>query len=363
MKRILHVVGARPNYMKIAPLVREMAKHTADFAQMLVHTGQHYDDNMSQIFFDELEMPRPDINLEVGSGSHAWQTAQVMLRFEPLLAQFQPDWVIVPGDVNSTLACALVGSKLGIKIAHVEAGLRSFDRSMPEEINRVLTDQIADLLLTTSRDADENLIREGIAPERIHFVGNTMIDTLVQLIPLAEKRWPALRSELALDRFVLVTLHRPNNVDDAAGLTEIVSALNEVSVELPIVFPVHPRTRARISEFGVTVRENVRLGDPIGYVDFLALQAHAAVIVTDSGGVQEETTFLGMPCLTVRPNTERPVTINIGTNQLVERNRKAIVSAIENALARPRNETISRPELWDGNAAERIVALFRQMGE
>jgi UDP-N-acetylglucosamine 2-epimerase (non-hydrolysing) len=363
MKRILHVVGARPNYMKIAPLVREMAKHTADFAQMLVHTGQHYNDNMSQIFFDELEMPRPDINLEVGSGSHAGQTAQVMLRFEPLLAQFQPEWVVVPGDVNSTLACALVASKLGIKIAHVEAGLRSFDRSMPEEINRVLTDQIADLLLTTSVDADENLVREGIAAEKIHFVGNTMIDTLVRLIPFAEKRWPALRSELALDRFVLVTLHRPNNVDDAAGLGEIVSALNEVSTELPVVFPVHPRTRARISEFGVTVREDVRLVEPIGYVDFLALQAHAAVVVTDSGGVQEETTFLGVPCLTVRPNTERPVTITAGTNQLVEQKREAIVSATKNALARPRKETIDRPELWDGNTAERIVALFRQIGE
>jgi UDP-N-acetylglucosamine 2-epimerase (non-hydrolysing) len=363
MKRILHVVGARPNYMKIAPLVREMAKHTSDFAQMLVHTGQHYDDNMSQIFFDELEMPRPDINLEVGSGSHAEQTAQVMLRFEPLLAQFQPDWVVVPGDVNSTLACALVASKLGIKIAHVEAGLRSFDRSMPEEINRVLTDQIADLLLTTSRDADENLVREGIAREKIHFVGNTMIDTLVRLIPIAEKRWPALRSEFALDRFILVTLHRPNNVDDAAALAEIVSALNEVSAELPVVFPVHPRTRARISEFAVTVREDVRLVDPIGYVDFIALQAHAALVLTDSGGVQEETTFLGVPCLTVRPNTERPVTISTGTNQLVDRKREAIISAIKNALARPRDETSTRPELWDGHTAERIVALFREMGE
>lgn len=363
MKRILHVVGARPNYMKIAPLAREMAQHPSDFAQMLVHTGQHYDDNMSQIFFDELEMPRPDINLEVGSGSHAQQTAQVMLRFEPLLAQFQPDWVVVPGDVNSTLACALVAVKLGIRIAHVEAGLRSFDRSMPEEINRVLTDRISDLLLTTSHEADENLVREGIAAEKIHFVGNTMIDTLVRLIPFAEKRWPALRSELALDRFVLVTLHRPNNVDDAAGLREIISALNEMSADLPVVFPLHPRTRARISEFGVTVREQVRLVEPMGYVDFLALQAHAAVVVTDSGGVQEETTFLGVPCLTIRPNTERPVTIKTGTNQLVERNRKAIVSAIQNALARPRNETITRPELWDGHTAARIVALFRQIGE
>lgn len=362
MKRILHVVGARPNYMKMAPLVREMAKHPSEFAQILVHTGQHYDDNMSRVFFDELEMPRPDINLEVGSGTHAGQTAEVMLRFEPLLAQFEPDWVVVPGDVNSTLACALVASKVGIRIAHVEAGLRSFDRSMPEEINRLLTDQIADLLLTTSRDADENLLREGIAAEKVHFVGNTMIDTLVRLIPLAEKRWPALRADLNLDRFILVTLHRPNNVDKETGLREIVSALNEVSDELPVIFPVHPRTRARISEFKVAVCENVKLVEPIGYVDFLALQAHAAVVVTDSGGVQEETTFLGVPCLTVRPNTERPVTIHTGTNLLVEKKREAIVDSIRTALARPPDSQKQRPELWDGKAAERIVRLFRELG-
>lgn len=360
MKRILHVVGARPNYMKMAPLVREMAKHPSDFTQMLVHTGQHYDDNMSQIFFDELEMPRPDTNLEVGSGTHAEQTAQVMLRFEPLLAGFKPDWVIVPGDVNSTLACALVASKLGIKVAHVEAGLRSFDRTMPEEINRLLTDQIADLLLTTSRDADENLLREGIAPEKIHLVGNTMIDTLVRLMPIAEKRWPSLRGDLKLDRFVLVTLHRPNNVDDAVGLREIVSALNEVSAEVPVIFPVHPRTRARVTEFEIAVRENLKLVEPFGYVDFLALQAHAAVVITDSGGVQEETTFLGVPCLTVRPNTERPVTVTTGTNKLVEKNRAAIVQAIREALAGSRSTQKQCPELWDGRAAERIVGLLQR---
>jgi UDP-N-acetylglucosamine 2-epimerase (non-hydrolysing) len=361
LKRILHVVGARPNYMKIAPLVREMAKYKHEFAQMLVHTGQHYDDNMSKIFFDELGMPRPDINLEVGSGTHAEQTAQVMLRFEPVLSEFKPDWIVVPGDVNSTLACALVASKLGIKVAHLEAGLRSFDRTMPEEINRLLTDQIADLLLTPSRDGDENLLREGIAPEKIHLVGNTMIDTLVRLMPLARDRWPALRADFGWERYVLVTLHRPNNVDEAAGLAEILSALNEVSAELPVVFPVHPRTRRRIADHGIIVRESVRLTEPIGYVDFLALEAHASAVVTDSGGVQEETTFLGVPCLTIRPNTERPITTTMGTNRLVERNTSAIVSAIRAAAQQSRDAKNHCPELWDGKTAERIVSLFREL--
>jgi UDP-N-acetylglucosamine 2-epimerase (non-hydrolysing) len=362
VKRILHVVGARPNYMKIAPLVREMAKYPDEFEQTLVHTGQHYDNNMSKIFFEELGMPRPDINLEVGSGTHAEQTAQVMLRFEPVLQEFQPDWVMVPGDVNSTLACALVASKLGIKVAHVEAGLRSFDRTMPEEINRLLTDQIADLLLTPSRDGDENLLREGIAPEKIHLVGNTMIDTLVRLMPFAHERWPAMRVGFNLGRYVLVTLHRPNNVDEADGLSEILSALNEVSADLPVIFPVHPRTRRRIADHRINVRESVRLTEPIGYIDFLSLEAHAAVVVTDSGGVQEETTFLGVPCLTIRPNTERPITTTMGTNRLVKRNANAIVSAIRAAAQQARDSENHCPELWDGKTAERIVNLFRELG-
>ena len=347
--------------MKIAPIVREMANHPHEFAQTLVHTGQHYDDNMSKVFFEELDMPRPDINLEVGSGSHAQQTAQVMMGFEPVVTQFKPDWVVVPGDVNSTLACALVAAKLGVKIAHVESGLRSFDRTMPEEINRLLTDQISDLLLTHSPEARANLMREGVAEEKIHLVGNTMIDTLVRLIPLAEERWPALHSRFGFDRFALVTLHRPSNVDDPLGLKEIISALNEVSGNLPVIFPVHPRTRQKIADYEISMSETVRVTEPIGYIDFVALQAHAAVVVTDSGGVQEETTFLGVPCLTVRPNTERPITITTGTNQLVKRNREEIVSAIRSALERPRNRSASRPELWDGKAAERIVSLFREL--
>lgn len=345
--------------MKVAPVVRQMAKHPQEFAQMLVHTGQHYDDNMSKIFFDELELPRPDVNLEVGSGSHAEQTSQVMMRFEPVLTEFKPDWVVVPGDVNSTLACALVAAKLGVKVAHIEAGLRSFDRTMPEEINRLLTDQISDLLLTHSPEARENLLREGLTGEKIHLVGNTMIDTLVRLMPLAEARWPSLRAQFGFEKFILVTLHRPNNVDEAGGLNEIISALNEVSEQLPVLFPVHPRTRQRIADHRIEVSANVRLTEPIGYVDFLALEAHAAAVVTDSGGVQEETTFLGVPCLTVRPNTERPITISTGTNQLVERKRAAIVSAIQSAVRKPRDAARPKPELWDGRAAERIVELFR----
>jgi UDP-N-acetylglucosamine 2-epimerase (non-hydrolysing) len=361
VKHILHVVGARPNYMKIAPIVREMAKFPHDFAQTLVHTGQHYDDNMSKLFFDELGMPRPDINLEVGSGSHAAQTAQVMIGFEPVIEQFKPDWILVPGDVNSTLACALVAVKLGTKVAHIEAGLRSFDRTMPEEINRLLTDQISDLFLTHSPEAEENLVREGIAPEKIHLVGNTMIDTLVRLMPLAEQRWPSLREEFGFDRFVLVTLHRPSNVDAAEGLKEIISALNEVSEQLPVMFPVHPRTRKRIAEHSIAVREKVRLTEPIGYVDFLALQAHSAAVITDSGGVQEETTFLGVPCLTIRNNTERPITIEQGTNQLVPRKSASIVATIHKAIAQPRATHPHHPEFWDGKAAERIVTLFREL--
>lgn len=361
MKRILHVVGARPNYMKIAPIVRETAKYSDEFVQTLVHTGQHYDDNMSKVFFDELDLPRPDINLEVGSGSHAEQTAQVMMRFEPVVSEFKPDWVVVPGDVNSTLACALVAAKLGVKVAHVEAGLRSFDRTMPEEINRLLTDQISDLLLTHSPEANDNLIREGIAPEKIHLVGNTMIDTLVRLMPFAEKRWPVLRAEFGFERFVLVTLHRPNNVDNASGLREIMAALNEVGSHVPVFFPAHPRTRQRLSECAIEIGEGVRLMDPLGYLDFLALEAGAAVVLTDSGGVQEETTFLGVPCLTVRPNTERPITLSRGTNQLVERNRMAIVSALRSAIERPQSVDTRRPVYWDGRAAERIVILFREL--
>jgi len=362
MKRILHVVGARPNFMKIAPIMREMAKYPREFEQILVHTGQHYDTNMSEVFFDELDLPRPEINLEVGSSSHASQTAHVMLRFEPVVLNYKPDWVIVPGDVNSTLACALVANKLGVKLAHVEAGLRSFDRTMPEEINRLLTDQIADLLLTPSRDANENLIREGVAPEKIQFVGNVMIDTLVGLLLKAEKRWSNLRKQFNLDSYILVTLHRPSNVDDPKTMREIMGALNEISREKSVIFPVHPRTRQRIADNNLQPQNRgLRLIDPLGYLDFLALEMQASLVVTDSGGVQEETTYLGVPCLTARANTERPITIACGRNRLVESKGTDLVRAVRAILyeeARPTDDI--RPELWDGQTASRIVDKLRE---
>ena len=358
--KVLHLVGARPNFMKVAPIMREMSLQPERFEQTLVHTGQHYDSMMSQVFFEELELPLPDVNLEVGSGTHAWQTAQVMLRFEPVVLDYQPDWVIVVGDVNSTLAGALLCSKLGVRVAHVEAGLRSYDRSMPEEINRVLTDQIADLLFTPSSDGDQNLAREGVPAERIHMVGNVMIDTLVRLMPKAQARWPALQARFDLDRFVLVTLHRPSNVDDQGSLELILSALAEVARDTPVLFPVHPRTRQRITEFNLQpLAKRVHLLQPVGYLDFLALQAHSALVLTDSGGIQEETTFLGVPCLTARPNTERPITISSGTNQLVPSDRRALAGAMRARLESPPGVN-QLPPLWDGRAAQRITRILSQ---
>lgn len=360
MRRILHVVGARPNFMKVGPIIREMGRHPRDFQSILVHTGQHYDANMSQVFFDELDLPRPDVNLKAGSGSHAWQTAQVMLLFEPVVLDYKPDWVVVVGDVNSTLSCALVCSKLGIPVAHVEAGLRSFDRSMPEEINRLLTDQIADVLFTPSPDADENLLREGVAPQKIHRVGNVMIDTLVRLRPKAEQLWPTMRARVACDRYILVTLHRPSNVDNLDALAEILAALAQMSGELPVIFPVHPRTRQRIAESGLLpTSSTVHLVDPLGYLAFLALEAHASLVVTDSGGVQEETTFLRVPCLTVRPNTERPITVTHGTNRLMPSNREALIAGARAALSAG-STCGGVPRLWDGQAAQRIVQTFME---
>ena len=359
--KIVHVVGARPNFMKVAPIMRAMDKHADEFEQVLVHTGQHYDSSMSRVFLEELDLPEPSINLGVGSGSHAEQTARIMTDFEPVLLEYKPDWVFVVGDVNSTLACALTAAKMGTKVAHVEAGLRSFDRTMPEEYNRLLTDQIADLLFSPSRDADENLLREGVEEGRIHVVGNVMIDTLVHLLPRARGLW----DEHIPDRFVLVTLHRPQNVDGYDSPRELVSVLEEIAREVPVIFPVHPRTRRRLIEIGLghllSGNRRLRIIEPLGYLEFLAMESRAALVVTDSGGVQEETTYLGVPCLTVRPNTERPVTVTHGTNRLVSNDSEQLLKAMRESLADRSGPTTKRqpPELWDGHAAERIVDVMR----
>jgi UDP-N-acetylglucosamine 2-epimerase (non-hydrolysing) len=344
---VLHVVGARPNFMKVAPMLR--ALETRGTAQSLVHTGQHYDANMSDVFFAQLGMPAPDVNLEVGSGSHAGQTAQIMTRFEPVLLSRKPDLVLVYGDVNSTVAAALVCSKLGTRVGHVEAGLRSFDRSMPEEINRVVTDQVADLLFTPSEDGDANLLREGISREKIHRVGNVMIDTLVRFLPVAEKTngFP--------ERYALVTLHRPSNVDDGDRLRQIVQSLLAIQEHADVVFPVHPRTRQRLAGLSTDITR-LRLLDPLPYIEFLSLQRHAAVVITDSGGIQEETTFLQVPCLTLRSNTERPVTVTLGSNVLVGNDPARLEDEVARVLSGQAKKG-SIPPLWDGHAAERIAEI------
>jgi UDP-N-acetylglucosamine 2-epimerase (non-hydrolysing) len=348
---ILHVVGARPNFMKAAPVMRGLAKW-ADVRQTLVHTGQHYDKNLSDVFFSELDLPEPDVNLEVGSGSHAWQTAEVMTRFEPLVLERRPDVVVVYGDVNSTVAAALVCSKLLIRVAHVEAGLRSFDRTMPEEINRIITDRVADLLFTPSEDADINLQREGILADKICRVGNVMIDSLIHLLPAAMQ---CPRNGLP-ERYALVTLHRPSNVDDSASLRSILKLLLEVNEQLEVVFPVHPRTRERIEQLGINI-EKLHLLEPLPYIEFLSLQNRAAVVITDSGGIQEETTYLGVPCLTLRTNTERPVTVSTGTNVLVGQDPELLNSELARIL-KGKAKKGSIPPLWDGHAGERIAEVL-----
>lgn len=349
---VLHVIGARPNFMKVAPVQAALAAR--GIAQTIVHTGQHYDDSMSAVFFEQLGIPQPDTNLNVGSGSHSVQTAEVMKRIEPVLLERKPDWVLVYGDVNSTVAAALVCAKLRTRFAHVEAGLRSHDRSMPEEINRLVTDQLADLLFTPSGDGDENLLREGIVRDRIRLVGNVMIDTLVRLLPRAREQWPHLRHDLALGRYVLLTLHRPSNVDGPAQLLPIVDALTKISRDLTVVFPVHPRTSEKLRRFGFEPPPQFRCTPPLGYLDFLALQENATVVITDSGGIQEETTYLGVPCLTMRENTERPVTVTMGTNILLGRDVAAMRREVENVLAGG-GKRGQLPPLWDGRAAERIA--------
>ena len=365
MLKIINVVGARPNFMKVAPIAAAMKKRPDEFLSLILHTGQHYDASMSDSFFADLDLPRPDIHLEVGSASHAVQTAAVMERFEPVIINEKPDWVLVVGDVNSTLACALVCAKLGVKVAHVEAGLRSRDRTMPEEINRVLTDQIADLLLTPSTDADENLLAEGIPPERIRFVGNVMIDSLYKSLERA--RISSIKSDLGVTegQYAVLTLHRPSNVDDREIFERILFALEKISAALPIIFPVHPRTRKTIEAFGLTERvssiRNLRLIEPLGYLDFLSLYSKARLVLTDSGGIQEETTALGIPCLTLRENTERPITVELGTNVVVGTDTEKIVSEATAILHNSVNREVRQPPLWDGHTAERIVAALKEV--
>lgn len=351
---ILHVVGARPNFMKAAP-VWVALQNCAGVRQRLVHTGQHYDEAMSDVFFRELDLPMPDENLAVGAGSHAQQTAEIMVRLEALLLQSRPDCLLVYGDVNSTVAAALVAAKLGVKLAHVEAGLRSFDRSMPEEINRLVTDQLSDLLFTPSSDGNDNLAREGIPPAKIHLVGNVMIDTLVRLLPKA-----SAFLEKVPERFILVTLHRSANVDDPVFLAGVMQSLIRVCERLPVVFPIHPRTRKRMADAGLnTEAANLRLLPPLSYLEFLAWQKKATAVVTDSGGVQEETSFLGVPCYTLRDNTERPITLALGTNTLVGRDLVRLEAELDKLLDSGITRREAKPiPLWDGKASERIATIL-----
>jgi UDP-N-acetylglucosamine 2-epimerase (non-hydrolysing) len=363
MLKIVNVVGARPNFMKIAPVSDEMRRRPDRIRPLLVHTGQHYDESMSDSFFEDLDIPHPDINLGVGSASHAEQTARIMIAFEKVVLDERPDWVVVVGDVNSTMAATLVASKLGVRVAHVEAGLRSRDRSMPEEINRVVTDAVADLLLTPSRDAGQNLLAEGIAPEKIRFVGNVMIDTLHRNLERARRSDVLERLGVQPGGYCAMTMHRPSNVDQKATLAGILEALEAIAARLPIVFPVHPRTQARLGEFGLDQMarklSNLFLTEPLGYIDFLQLYSNSRLVLTDSGGIQEETTALGIPCLTMRSNTERPITVTEGTNRIVGNDPEVIKREALAALDRPRSEA-RVPELWDGHAACRIVDAIEE---
>ncbi|MGB5465725.1 MAG: UDP-N-acetylglucosamine 2-epimerase (non-hydrolyzing) [Sedimenticolaceae bacterium] len=362
--RILCIVGARPNFMKIAPLMRAFRSAPERFDARLVHTGQHYDEAMKDAFFRQLRIPEPDVDLGVGSGTHAVQTAEIMRRFEPVLDQLGPDIVLVVGDVNSTIACALVATKKDIAVVHVEAGLRSGDRRMPEEINRVLTDQISDLLFTTEAEGANNLLHEGVASEKIHFVGNVMIDTLLanrgHAVPAEETlaKIPAFKRDVS--GFGVLTLHRPSNVDDPAVLKRLLESLTQIAQRLPLVFPIHPRTRARVEDAGLApLLDSPRIGlvEPLGYLQLLGLMAEARLVLTDSGGLQEETTALGVPCITLRENTERPITVEQGTNTVVGTDPIKIRACFDDVMANG-GKAGRIPELWDGRAAERIAQVI-----
>ncbi len=372
--KIISAVGARPNFMKVAPIHKAFKKYENEITHLICHTGQHYDEKMSKVFFEDLELPQPDFYLGVGSGSHAEQTANVMVEFEKILIQEKPDIVLVVGDVNSTIACSLTAKKLHIKVVHVEAGLRSFDMEMPEEINRILTDRISDYLFVTEKSGLENLKNEGVSDDKIFFVGNVMIDSLIHYLPKSETS--NIHDELGVEKgsYVLITLHRPSNVDTKESLEKLVHFLNTLSNERKVVFPIHPRTKNNLEKYGLTASLNlceetglsgeaqraktgIILTDPIGYIDFQALTKNAELVVTDSGGIQEETTYLGVQCITLRTSTERPSTVDVGTNQLIGVDLEKAESACLNVLNGKKKEgTI--PELWDGKAAERIVGIL-----
>lgn len=361
MLKIHLVVGARPNFMKIAPLFMEISRFPEIFSPLLVHTGQHYDPCLSRLFLEELHLPQPDIHLEVGSGSHGEQTGKIMERYEEFLLRDKPDLVIVAGDVNSTLACAIDAVKLHIPVAHLEAGLRSFDRTMPEELNRIMTDAIADFLFTPSPDADQNLLKEGISPDKIYFVGNIMIDSLQRYLPEAERSGILAELQINPAQYGLITLHRPHNVDEPSAQIEILEACRRIAGNCRLIFPVHPRSRRNLIESGLLSQfeaiPQLQLLEPLGYYDFLKLQKEAAFVLTDSGGVQEETTFLGVPCLTLRPNTERPVTVEMGTNSLIPLQAEFIFEKVQEIL-KGNIKTGRIPELWDGHTALRISKIL-----
>ena len=362
MIKIINVVGARPNFMKIAPIQREMAKYD-NIQPVLVHTGQHYDERMSKLFFDDLQLPKPDIYLDVRSGSHAVQTAKVMMAFEEVLKQEKPDLVIVVGDVNSTAACSMVAAKMETKIAHVEAGLRSFDRTMPEEINRLVTDVLSDFLFVTEKSGLENLKREGIDDSKVHFVGHVMIDSLIYFEPMAEKSTVLQDLRLEPQNYGLITLHRPSNVDHKENFLKLLNAFEHIEKQIPLIFPIHPRSQKMIDQFGlrdkVEKMKNLRLLEPLGYLDFMKLLHNAKLVLTDSGGIQEETTYLGIPCITMRENTERPITVEIGSNVLVGTDTERIIAEAQKVLdGNAKKGQI--PELWDGKAAERIVKILNE---
>ena len=362
--KILNIVGARPNFMKIAPIQREMEK-VESLEPLIIHTGQHYDEKMSKLFFDDLELPRPARYLKVGSATHAQQTAKIMVEFEKVVNEEKPDLVLVVGDVNSTAACSMVAAKMGVKIAHVEAGLRSFDRTMPEEINRMVTDTLSDYLFVTEQSGLDNLRKEGVPDEKVFFTGNVMIDSLVYFLDKAKNSNIIDQLSLNGNEYALVTLHRPSNVDVKENFEKLLNAFSEIENDLKIVFPIHPRSRKMLTNFGldnrISAMQNLILLDPIGYLDFMKLMHDAKLVLTDSGGIQEETTYLGIPCITLRENTERPVTINVGTNVLVGSDTELVISEAKKVIS-GQSKKGRVPDLWDGKAAERIVSIIEKEG-